>query len=181
VTSAPGHKCGMNALLGSIPATSRRVPHIPDFLWSFVGSLNLMRLSLKERRARGPVQSCVLEIRGISLVFREMWDTAGLPLKPVAGPTEPPGALGSPQRCPDFLLRSTSHDALAACSQRKPHEVAQRHQPRQEIRGKPTTAFRPGPYPLSSRPKRSAVERPTVPFPSSRPEIRGSAGGAISG
>jgi hypothetical protein len=23
------------------------VPHIPDFLWSFVGSLNFMRLSLK--------------------------------------------------------------------------------------------------------------------------------------
>jgi hypothetical protein len=25
------------------------VPHIPDFLWSFVGSLNFMRLSLKSR------------------------------------------------------------------------------------------------------------------------------------
>jgi hypothetical protein len=31
----------------------------------------------------------------ISLVFREMWDTAGLPLKPVAGPTTPHG-------CPTF-------------------------------------------------------------------------------
>jgi hypothetical protein len=123
------------------------VPHPPDFLCSFVGSLNFMRLSLKlttgladprgdetgfvlaihtpphtdsgrvphvrtsvrglsktgrspikglsfplsrnelffsENRTRGPVQSCVQEIRGISLVFREMWDTAGLPLKPVA-------------------------------------------------------------------------------------------------
>jgi hypothetical protein len=38
----------VNALLGSIPATNRRVPHI-------------------------------------SLVFREMWDTGNLPLKPVAG------------------------------------------------------------------------------------------------
>jgi hypothetical protein len=27
----------------------------------------------------------------ISLVFREMWDTAGLPLKPVADPTVPSG------------------------------------------------------------------------------------------
>jgi hypothetical protein len=34
-----------------------------------------MRLSLKERRTRGPVQYIVQEIRGISLVFREMWDT----------------------------------------------------------------------------------------------------------
>jgi hypothetical protein len=30
----------------SIPATNRRVPHIRDFLCSFVGSLNCMRLSL---------------------------------------------------------------------------------------------------------------------------------------
>ena len=28
--------------------TNRRVPRIPDFLWSFVGSLNFMRLSLKK-------------------------------------------------------------------------------------------------------------------------------------
>jgi hypothetical protein len=40
---------------------------------------------LKERRTRDAVQSCVQEIRGISLAFREMWDTAGLPLKPGAG------------------------------------------------------------------------------------------------
>jgi hypothetical protein len=30
---------------------------------------------LKERRTRGFVQCSVQEIRGISLVFREMWDT----------------------------------------------------------------------------------------------------------
>jgi hypothetical protein len=30
------------------------VPHIPDFLWSFVGSLNFMRLSLKESRTKLP-------------------------------------------------------------------------------------------------------------------------------
>jgi hypothetical protein len=34
-----------------------------------------VRLSLKERRTRGSVQYIVQEIRGISLVFREMWDT----------------------------------------------------------------------------------------------------------
>jgi hypothetical protein len=32
----------------SIPATRRRVPHLPDFLCSFVGSQNFMRLSLKK-------------------------------------------------------------------------------------------------------------------------------------
>jgi hypothetical protein len=37
-------------------------PTNPDFLWSLVGSLHFMRLSLKERRTRGPVQSCVQEI-----------------------------------------------------------------------------------------------------------------------
>jgi hypothetical protein len=31
---------------------------------------------LKERRTRGPVHGSVQENRGISLVFREMWDTA---------------------------------------------------------------------------------------------------------
>jgi hypothetical protein len=49
----------MNALLHSTPATD------PDFLWGFVGSLHLMRLSLKERRTRGPVQSRVQEIGAI--------------------------------------------------------------------------------------------------------------------
>jgi hypothetical protein len=34
--------------LGLYPRTHRRVPHIPDFLCSFVGSLNFMRLSLKK-------------------------------------------------------------------------------------------------------------------------------------
>jgi hypothetical protein len=33
---------------------------------------------LKERRTRGLVHGRVQEIRGISLVFREMWDTTSL-------------------------------------------------------------------------------------------------------
>jgi hypothetical protein len=53
---------------GLYPRADRREPHIPDFLCSFVGSLNFMRLSLKSR-TRDPVQSCVQEIRGISLIF----------------------------------------------------------------------------------------------------------------
>jgi hypothetical protein len=75
--------------------TDRRVPHIPDFLCSFVGSLNFMRLSLK-RAAHAVLSSAAYRKFGvISLVFREMWDTAGLALKPVAGPTDPYG-------CPTF-------------------------------------------------------------------------------
>jgi hypothetical protein len=62
-------------------------PH-PRFPVEFRGFPALHAPLLKERRTRGPVQSCVQEIRGISLVFREMWDTAGLP---------PPGLLRSPQ------------------------------------------------------------------------------------
>jgi hypothetical protein len=49
------------------------VPHILDFLWSFVVP-ELHAALLKESRTLGRVQSCVQEIRGISLVFREMWD-----------------------------------------------------------------------------------------------------------
>ena len=37
---------GVRALLGLYPRNTSRVPHIPDFLSSFVGSLNFMRLSL---------------------------------------------------------------------------------------------------------------------------------------
>jgi hypothetical protein len=73
-------------------------PRIPDFLSRLVALCYCVRISLKESRTRGPVQSCVQEIRGISLVFREMWDTAGLPLKPVAGPTNPSGCPCSHQR-----------------------------------------------------------------------------------
>ncbi len=39
--------------------------HQPDFLWSFEGSPDFIRLSLKERRTRGPVQSCVQEIGAV--------------------------------------------------------------------------------------------------------------------
>jgi hypothetical protein len=35
-----------NAPLALYPRDNHRVPHTPDFLWSFVSSLNFMRLSL---------------------------------------------------------------------------------------------------------------------------------------
>jgi hypothetical protein len=46
-----------------------------------MGSAKFMRLSLKRGAHAVFVQGCVQEIRGISLVFREMWDTAALPLQ----------------------------------------------------------------------------------------------------
>jgi hypothetical protein len=72
--------------LGPLPTTivwdlylppSTGAPH-PRFPVKPVGFRTLHAPFLKERRTRGPVQRSVQEIRGISLVFREMWDTADL-------------------------------------------------------------------------------------------------------
>ena len=48
-----------------------------------MGSTKLYPPFLNERRTRGRVQGCVQEIRGISLVFREMWDTTAFDLRTV--------------------------------------------------------------------------------------------------
>ena len=55
-------------------------PH-PRFPVKLSGFRALHAPFLKERRTRGPVQGSVQEIRGISLVFREMWDTTELDVK----------------------------------------------------------------------------------------------------
>jgi hypothetical protein len=57
-------------------------PH-PRFPVEVSGFPTLHAPFLKERRTRSPVQGCVQEIRGISLVFREMWDTTAFDLRPV--------------------------------------------------------------------------------------------------
>jgi hypothetical protein len=54
------------------------VPHIPDFLRSLVGSREPHAPFLKERRTRCLVRCRVQEIRGISVVFREIWDATAL-------------------------------------------------------------------------------------------------------
>jgi hypothetical protein len=59
-------------------ATKLRVPHTPDFLWSSLDSVNFMRLSLKKGAHSNLSNGSVQEIRGISLVFREMWDSTNL-------------------------------------------------------------------------------------------------------
>ena len=124
----------MNALWGSIPAQPPGAPH-PRFPVKFRGFPGLHAPFLKERRTRGPVQSCGQEIRGISLVFREMWDTTGLPLKPPRSPQLRTGAPCSHQRT------WAENDGRS-----------------------PSTAFRVGPYPLffRSEAKRNAVERSAV-------------------
>src|SRR5271154_3054825 len=83
---------------------------IPDFLWSFVGSLNFMRLSLK-KGAHADLSRAAYRKFGAS---RSFFARCGIPQ---ASPSSLPrssqlhtGAPCSHQRCPDFLLRSTSHD-----------------------------------------------------------------------
>jgi hypothetical protein len=63
------------------PQTNRRVPHTPDFLCSFVGSLNFLRLSLNKGAHAVLSRAAYRKFWGISLVFREMWDTTGPSLK----------------------------------------------------------------------------------------------------
>jgi hypothetical protein len=51
------------------------VPHTPGFPVRVYGVGELHAAFLNESRTHGFVWGCVQEIRGISLVFREMWDT----------------------------------------------------------------------------------------------------------
>jgi hypothetical protein len=56
------------------------VAHTPDFLMDFVVLMDFMRLS-STKAAQAVVAWCrVQEIPGISLVFREMWDSTALSL-----------------------------------------------------------------------------------------------------
>jgi hypothetical protein len=91
--------CG--ALWSLSPPPKPGAPH-PRFPMKYCGFPELHSPFLKERRTRGPVQSCVQEIRGISLVFREMSDTAGLSRKPVAGVT---AQHGCPMFAPAYVGR----------------------------------------------------------------------------
>jgi hypothetical protein len=58
----------------SNPATDERVPHIPDFPWSFVDSASFMRLSLS-KGAHVDVSRAAYRKFGVSRVFCEMWET----------------------------------------------------------------------------------------------------------
>src|SRR5277367_1474806 len=63
----------MNAFFCLSPPPTPSAPH-PLFPAEFRGFPELPAPFLKERRTRGPVQSCVQEIRGISPVFGEVWE-----------------------------------------------------------------------------------------------------------
>jgi hypothetical protein len=81
-------KKGAHAVLSR--AAYRKFGASPDFLCSFVGSLHFLRLSLM-KGAHAVLSSAACRKFGVSLVFREMWDTEGLPLKPATVPTAPYG------------------------------------------------------------------------------------------
>ena len=95
---------------GLYPHTHRRVPHIPDFLRSFVGSLHFMRLSLK-KGAHAVLSRAAYRKFGAS---RSFFARCGIPQVSPSNlsrvPQIRPGAPCSHQRRPDFLLRSTSND-----------------------------------------------------------------------
>jgi hypothetical protein len=77
------------APIHSYPPTNRRVPHTPDFLWGSVGSLDFMRLSLKRGAHEVLSRAAYRKFGASRSFFCEMWDTADLPLKPIAGPVHP--------------------------------------------------------------------------------------------
>jgi hypothetical protein len=54
--------------------TKQWVPHTPDFLLSPVGSTSFLRLSLM-KAAHAVIGGASNRKSGISLVFREMWET----------------------------------------------------------------------------------------------------------
>jgi hypothetical protein len=96
------------------PRHECRVPHTPDFLGSFVGSLHLLRLSLKKGAHVVLARPAYRKFVGISLVFREMWDTAALSLKPVADPTT---LYGCPTFAPAYVGRKRwAKPSTAFCS-----------------------------------------------------------------
>jgi hypothetical protein len=89
-----------------------RVPHTPDFLWSFVGSLNFMRLSLK-KGAHAVLSRAAYRKFGAS---RSFFARCGIPQVSPSSLLRVSqlhtGAPRSHQRCPDFLPRSTSRDRV---------------------------------------------------------------------
>ena len=84
------------------PRTRRRVPHIPDFLWSFVGSLNFMRLSLK-KGAHAVLSRAAYRKFGASRSFF--------------------ARCGMPQTSPSSLLRSSQLRTGAGIGDRGPGKL----------------------------------------------------------
>jgi hypothetical protein len=120
---------------GHYPRTNRRVPHIPDFLWSFVGSLNFMRLSLK-KGAHADLSRAAYRKFGASRSFF--------------------ARCGIPQVFPSSLLRASR---IYTGAPRSPKRTWAENDGRS-----PTTAFRSGPSPLSSRPEEAQWRDLRFPF-----------------
>ena len=60
----------------SIPATTSRVPHTPDFLWSSVSSLKFLRLSFKKGAHVALCRAAWQEIRVHPLCLSSVGDSA---------------------------------------------------------------------------------------------------------
>jgi hypothetical protein len=141
---------------GLYPRNNRRVPHIPDILCSFVGSLNFMRLSLREAHTLSCPELRAGNSGHLARFSRDVGYHRPFPQTSCGlhNCARVPHVRTSVARISYYAaLTTTTH---AAFSQRKPHELAQRHQPRQEIwdtsaknDGRSlSTAFRSGPQPL---------------------------------
>jgi hypothetical protein len=126
------------------------------------------------RLPTGPYPRHNRRVPHISLVFREMWDTADLPRKSVAGPTDPYGCHRS-SGVPDVRISvrgpKTMGEAHHSFSFRTlPVATEETTWPRQsesEMNARDrsfhlanSSLLEAPPSPLSSRPKQSAVERP---------------------
>ena len=135
---------------GSIPVSEAGCPTPPDFLCSFVVSLNFMRLSLM-KGAHAVLSMSAYRKFGASRCFSRDVGYRRTPPQACRGchnTVGVPHVRTSVARISYYTALATT--TYAAFSQRKPHEVAQRHLPRQEIRDtwaendgrSPTTAFR---------------------------------------
>jgi hypothetical protein len=153
------------------PRRNPRVPHTPDFLWSFVGSLNFMRLSLM-KGAHAVLSKAAYRKFGAS---RSFFARCGIPqVSPSSLCRAPQIHTGAHVRTwrtwaendgrPRFPTSPHSPGPRMRFHLRKPHDVNERHSSRQEIRGKPH----------HSLPFRT-TRRSLGPVCSASGEIRGSA------
>ena len=118
----------MNSAFGSIPATSRRVPHTPDFLCSLVASLHFMRLSFK-KGAHAVLSRAANRKFGASRSFF--------------------ARCGIPQVSPSSLLRASQICTGAPCSHQRTWAENDGRSPTAASCSELTA------LPLSSRPERS--------------------------
>ena len=110
-------KTGRSPIKGlsfSFPREQNRVPHIPDFLRCFVGSLNFMRLSLK-KGAHAALSSAAYRKFGVSRLF---FARCGIPLLCPCNAKVSihlrTGSISIRQELPGACLTTTEHARLGS-------------------------------------------------------------------